>query len=407
MKPYINKAHGDRESSGVSWLRACAVRVAQSLRTWLALIVVAAAGNCAANEIRYVIANVPRFMPFSIPNLNLEPDRPFYVIVLPPSHGTLDRMTGFDDSLPTYTPDPDFVGGDEFRYVIRDGFMTSQPHVILPVVRSGLSVSDISVIEGASGTRAATFTVSLTAPGTATNPIAFNYKTVDGTGNAGTDYVAASGRITVAPGVRSQPITIQVIGDSLLEFSETFVIELSNTTPNATILTGGGTARAVIVNDDGSPSGTGSRVGSAALSPADTIVRPGEPMMLSLDWTHPERWRLLDSIDLVIVDDEDAILSVRWHETTNSFSLFNFDADRFVRTARAGSPAHFESFAAMMYLDESTGGGPPGQTVTVDYGLIFKPQAAGRTFRVEASAANDDGIEQAFEQVGTITLLPH
>jgi hypothetical protein len=59
-----------------------------------------------------------------------------------------------------------------------------------------------------------------------------------------------------------------------------------------------------------------------------------------------------------------------------------------------------------LHLSESTGGGPPGQTVTIQYGLSFKSEAAGRTFSVEAFATDDAGNQQGFEPVGTITVLP-
>ena len=47
-----------------------------------------------------------------------------------------------------------------------------------------------------------------------------------------------------------------------------------------------------------------------------------------------------------------------------------------------------------------------GQTVTIDFSLSFKPQAAGQTFSVEAFAIDDDGNQQGFESVGTITVSP-
>ena len=117
-------------------------------------------------------------------------------------------------------------------------------------------------------------------------------------------------------------------------------------------------------------------------------------------------WRHLDSVDLLIVDGEGEILPVRWHEAENSFSLFNPAADGFVRTAEALSPARFETSAVTLDLQECTGGGPPGQTATIEYSLTFKPHAAGRTFSVEAFATDDAGNQQGFESVGTITVLP-
>jgi hypothetical protein len=101
-----------------------------------------------------------------------------------------------------------------------------------------------------------------------------------------------------------------------------------------------------------------------------------------------------------------AVLDTRWHEAENAFSLLGPTAGGAARTAEAGSPARFESSAAALHLQESSGGGPPGQTVTIDYSLSFKPRAAGRTFSVETFATDDAGNQQGFESVGTITVLP-
>ena len=49
----------------------------------------------------------------------------------------------------------------------------------------------------------------------------------------------------------------------------------------------------------------------------------------------------------------------------------------FVRTAGGGSPARFETPAATFDLRESPGGGPPSRTVTIEYSLRIKAQAAG------------------------------
>jgi hypothetical protein len=192
-----------------------------------------------------------------------------------------------------------------------------------------------------------------------------------------------------------------VIGDTVVEFNETFLVQLTDATTNAVIVNG--TGRCTILNDDGT---TRTQIGTAALTPEGSVVAVGEPVNLSLTWTHPIGWRKLDSVDLLLVDDEGEVLAARWHEAENSFSLFNPAADRFTRTAQAGSPRPFETSAVMMDLQGGTGGGPPGQTVAIDYRLTFKPHAAGRTFSVEAFATDDAGNPQGFESVGTITVLP-
>jgi len=66
---------------------------------------------------------------------------------------------------------------------------------------SSLSVDDVIVVEGDSGTTTATFTVSLSAASSGT--VTVDYATADGTATtADDDYVAASGTLTFAPGSR-------------------------------------------------------------------------------------------------------------------------------------------------------------------------------------------------------------
>ena len=62
-----------------------------------------------------------------------------------------------------------------------------------------IGIGDVSVTEGNSGTRNATFTVALSAPSTAT--VTVSYATANGTASAPSDYTAASGALTFAPSV--------------------------------------------------------------------------------------------------------------------------------------------------------------------------------------------------------------
>ena len=83
----------------------------------------------------------------------------------------------------------------------------------------------MTVTEGNAGTTAATFTVTLSAA--ATFPVTVNYATANGTATAGSDYTAASGTLTFAPGQTSKPITVTVNGDTAVEPNETFFVNLS------------------------------------------------------------------------------------------------------------------------------------------------------------------------------------
>jgi hypothetical protein len=120
-------------------------------------------------------------------------------------------------------------------------------------------------------------------------------------------------------------------------------------------------------------------------------------------------WRSLNTKDVRLVgEDEQAVLTVRWDETANVFSLLSPGNEGFQETDAPGSPARFEGSAVALLLENSEviGSGPAGLSVLLNLNLIFKPQAAGQTFRVEARITNDAGIEKGYDPVGTIAVQP-
>ncbi len=105
-----------------------------------------------------------------------------------------------------------------------------------------LSIADVSINEGASGT--ATFTVTLGAA--SGRAVSVDYATSDGTATAGSDYTAASGTLTFAAGETTQTIDVAVTGDALDEADETFTVTLRDPV-NARLTT------ATITDDDDAP----------------------------------------------------------------------------------------------------------------------------------------------------------
>ncbi|MBW4441271.1 MAG: DUF4347 domain-containing protein [Plectolyngbya sp. WJT66-NPBG17] len=102
-----------------------------------------------------------------------------------------------------------------------------------------------SQAEGNTGKTPFEFVVSLNNP--SSQEIRVNYTTIDV--NATTsDYDAASGTLIFAPGEEQKTITVNIIGDTLLEPEEAFLVRLTNPT-NATI-SGSNEARGTILNDD-------------------------------------------------------------------------------------------------------------------------------------------------------------
>ncbi|MBI2946587.1 MAG: hypothetical protein HYY23_03010, partial [Verrucomicrobia bacterium] len=123
-----------------------------------------------------------------------------------------------------------------------------------------LSINDISVIEGHSGTVNAVFALTLSAPSGET--VSVNYATRDGTAAAGSDYQTQSGTVAFSPGETSKAIAVPVLGDLVNEPDEVFVLNLIQPV-NATISRGQGTG--TIRDDDPLP----------AISISDTAVTEG------------------------------------------------------------------------------------------------------------------------------------
>lgn len=112
-----------------------------------------------------------------------------------------------------------------------------------------LSINDVAVTEGNSGTTNAVFTVTLSAASSL--PVTVDYLTADGTATANSDYQPQSSTLTFAPGTTTRTIIVPVIGDLAAESTETFFVNLLNPV-NATISKSQGIG--TINDDDSTPS---------------------------------------------------------------------------------------------------------------------------------------------------------
>ena len=109
-----------------------------------------------------------------------------------------------------------------------------------------ISVHDVVVVEGNSGTTQATFVVALSAASSQT--VSCSFATSNGTATAGSDYVATSGALSFAPGEVEKPVVVLINGDTVDETQETFFLDISNV-QNATVGSSRGTG--FIIDDDG------------------------------------------------------------------------------------------------------------------------------------------------------------
>jgi probable HAF family extracellular repeat protein len=108
-----------------------------------------------------------------------------------------------------------------------------------------LTMGDASVVEGNSGTKTATFTVTLSPASSQT--VTASYSTANETATSGSDYQPASGTLTFAAGQTSQTISVLVNGDRAGEATETFLVNLSQASG---AIIGNGQGTGTIVDDE-------------------------------------------------------------------------------------------------------------------------------------------------------------
>jgi hypothetical protein len=108
-----------------------------------------------------------------------------------------------------------------------------------------LSVNDVGVLEGNSGTKNLAFTVSLSQPASA--PVGFDFWTAYASAS-GADFTALTlDAQSIPAGATSKVFTVPIKGDTAVEANEVFLVNLSNGSVSLADAQGRGT----ILNDDG------------------------------------------------------------------------------------------------------------------------------------------------------------
>jgi ELWxxDGT repeat protein len=156
-----------------------------------------------------------------------------------------DIVPGPDSSDPL-----GFVASGELAYFAASQLSIGTELWAVPlseVTISSLSVDDVAIAEGNAGSTIVEFTVRLSAP--STQVVTVSYATEDRTATAGIDYVAATGTLTFPPGTTVLEVPVTILGDTIGEGNETFVLALS-APANATITDAQATAS--ILDDEAS-----------------------------------------------------------------------------------------------------------------------------------------------------------
>ncbi|MCA9214804.1 MAG: hypothetical protein KDB27_17155, partial [Planctomycetales bacterium] len=212
-----------------------------------------------------------------------------------------------------------------------------------------LSVNDVTVIEGDSGTKLLQFTVSRSHNGSA---VSVAYATHDGTAIAGTDYVAKSDTLSFAAGgALSQTVSVIINGDIAAEVDEEFSLILSSPT-GATISddTGIGT----IENDDLAAI-TSVRAASiywdpsftAYVDPAKQLGYPienGANQLLPLPWHEINRIFVQFTSDVTFVPGAVRLYGVNQLDHSLNIEGVTFNPTTFVATISFFTPLQIDKY---------------------------------------------------------------
>jgi hypothetical protein len=119
-------------------------------------------------------------------------------------------------------------------------------YVCQPPPPPAVSIDDVAVPEGSSGTTTAAVTVRLS--GTYHSPITVNAATQNGSAQAPGDYAAASTTLNFPVGSTAATFNVAIVGDATSEPNEAFFVNLSNASSGAPIVDVQGEVR--IMDDD-------------------------------------------------------------------------------------------------------------------------------------------------------------
>lgn len=160
--------------------------------------------------------------------------------------GSVNRWGDYSASQVDPVNDVDLWTIQEYADSPANLWSTWWGHLALP---PDVTIDDVSVTEGNSGTLNARFTISLSFA--ATQLVEVDWVAANGSATiADNDFQSASGRASFPPGTTSVFVDVPVVGDPKLEPNETFVVNLSN--PLFGVVTDA-QGQGTILNDDPVP----------------------------------------------------------------------------------------------------------------------------------------------------------
>ena len=212
-------------------------------------------------------------------------------------------------------------GRYHWRVVARDGHgaMAGSPAWAFTPRRPEVTVTDVSVAEGDSGSTPAVFELHLSHAGE--EEVRVEYLTVDGTAKGGQDYVSTSGVVIFPAGSTSAEAQVEVLGDTAFEADEGFTLLLTSV-QNATLAAAQATG--TILNDDPQTNaaplvnaGPNQQITGRTTTLGGTVTDDGLPKGASLSTA----WTLVSGPGLATIADSSAVVSAVTFGAPGSYVL--------------------------------------------------------------------------------------
>jgi Tol biopolymer transport system component len=146
-------------------------------------------------------------------------------------------------------------------------------------------------------------------------------------------------------------------------------------------------------------------VGTVELHPTAATVRAGDDQQFELTWTHPQRWRDLESVHLRLVGPGGVLVWLRFDAASRLLEMIGPG----VRGPASGAPGTHgflrDRYVALdLRTSELITSGPTGRHVTLRLPLRFHTQTPVGAYTVEVLATDVHGNSQGFESAGTVEI---
>ena len=164
----------------------------------------------------------------------------------------VDRLAGVTNSvLPRFfLGDPEAEGWGPSEPGTNNGGLRWLRSVLEQSQGSSAPAAAVSVADATAEESSGAIAFAVTLSAASGDAVSVDWATSDGTASSGTDYTAASGTLTFAPGETRKTVTVTLLDDVHDEGTETFTLTLSNPRPAGTATLADATATGSISNAD-------------------------------------------------------------------------------------------------------------------------------------------------------------